>query len=508
MTKKTIILIGFIILKFVLQYVLLSPEYDLQRDEYLHLDQAHHLAWGYLSVPPVTSWFSYLIFLLGNSVFWVKFFPALFGALTLLVVWKTTELLKGNLYALVLGATCILLSSLLRINMLYQPNSLDVLCWTAFYYVVIQYITTEKSKWFYIGAIVFAFGFLNKYNILFLLIGFFPALLLSKQRTILANKKFYFASILGILLILPNLLWQYNNHFPIVHHMKELAETQLVNVDRMGFLKEQILFFIGSIFVILSAFYALLFYKPFEKYKFFFGSIIFTLIVFIYFKAKAYYAIGLYPIYIAFGAVFLSDVLNSGWKKYLRPVFILIPILLFIPIYNLAFPNKSPEYIVKHPEKYQKLGMLRWEDGKDHALPQDFADMLGWKELARKTDSVYSTLENPEKTLILCDNYGQAGAINYYTKKGIKAVSFNADYVNWFNLNILYKNLIRVKEFDENNDEIKETSPYFKTAKISGEITDKFAREYKTTIFVFTDAKININKRIEQEIKEEKNYDK
>ncbi|MBF4508754.1 glycosyltransferase family 39 protein [Flavobacterium sp. JLP] len=508
MTKKTIILIGFIILKFVLQYVLLSPEYDLQRDEYLHLDQAHHLAWGYLSVPPVTSWFSYLIFLLGNSVFWVKFFPALFGALTLLVVWKTTELLKGNLYALVLGATCILLSSLLRINMLYQPNSLDVLCWTAFYYVVIQYITTEKSKWFYIGAIVFAFGFLNKYNILFLLIGFFPALLLSKQRTILANKKFYFASILGILLILPNLLWQYNNHFPIVHHMKELAETQLVNVDRIGFLKEQILFFIGSIFVILSAFYALLFYKPFEKYKFFFGSIIFTLIVFIYFKAKAYYAIGLYPIYIAFGAVFLSDVLNSGWKKYLRPVFILIPILLFIPIYNLAFPNKSPEYIVKHPEKYQKLGMLRWEDGKDHALPQDFADMLGWKELARKTDSVYSTLENPEKTLILCDNYGQAGAINYYTKKGIKAVSFNADYVNWFNLNILYKNLIRVKEFEEDNDEIKETSPYFKTAKISGEITDKFAREYKTTIFVFTDAKININKRIEQEIKEEKNYDK
>lgn len=55
MSKKTIILLGFIILKFVLQYALISPEYDLQRDEYLHLDQAHHLAWGYLSVPPVTS---------------------------------------------------------------------------------------------------------------------------------------------------------------------------------------------------------------------------------------------------------------------------------------------------------------------------------------------------------------------------------------------------------------------------------------------------------------------
>ena len=504
MTKKTILLFGFIILKFALQYVLLSPEYDLHRDEYLHLDQAHHLSWGYLSVPPVTSWISYIIFLLGNSIFWVKFFPALFGVLTLLLVWKTIEVLKGNLYALVLGATSIVFSCLLRINMLYQPNALDVLSWTAFYYVVIQYITTEKKKWLYIGSIVFALGFLNKYNILFLLIGLFPAVLLSGHRKILTDKNFYFALILGLLLIFPNLLWQYNNQFPIVHHMKELAETQLVNVDRIGFLKEQVLFFAGSLFVILSSFYALAFYKPFKKYRFFLGAIVFTLIVFLYFKAKAYYAIGLYPVYIAFGSFFVSATLQTGWKRYLQPILIIIPLLLFIPMYNFVFPNKSPEYILKNSEQYKNLGLLRWEDGKDHQLPQDFADMLGWKELARKTDSAYAVLSNPEETLILCDNYGQAGAINYYTKKGIKAVSFNADYVNWIQLNVPYKNLIRVKEYEENNTEIKETSPYFESSVIAGEITNKNAREYKTTIFVFTGAKININKRIEKEIEEVK----
>ncbi|SHM74197.1 glycosyltransferase family 39 protein [Flavobacterium saccharophilum] len=508
MTKKTIILIAFIILKFVLQYVLISPEYDLQRDEYLHLDQAHHLAWGYLSVPPVTSWFSYLIFLLGNSVFWVKFFPALFGVLTLIMVWKTIETLKGNLYALILGATCILFSCLLRLNTLYQPNSLDVLCWTAFYYVLIQYITTEEKKWFYIGAVLFAFGFLNKYNILFLLIGLLPALLLSSQRKILAEKKLYFALILGLLLILPNLVWQYNNQFPIVHHMKKLAETQLVNVDRIDFLKEQLLFFIGSFLVILSGLYALLFYKPFAKYKLFFACIIFTLLVFIYFKAKAYYAIGLYPVYIAFGAVFLSNILNTGWKRYLQPVFILIPLLLFIPMYNLAFPNKSPEYIAQHPDKYKDLGMLRWEDGKEHTLPQDFADMLGWKELARKTDSLYASLPNPEKTLVLCDNYGQAGAINYYSKKGIKAVSFNADYVNWFNLDVKYKNVIRVIEYEEAEAEFKETSQHFESSAYAGQITNKYAREYKTSIFTFINAKVDINKILEQEIKEVTDYSK
>ncbi|PBJ11918.1 glycosyltransferase family 39 protein [Flavobacterium sp. ACN6] len=506
MTKKTLLLIGFIILKFVLQYVLISPEYDLQRDEYLHLDQAHHLAWGYLSVPPVTSWFSYLIFLLGNSVFSVKFFPALFGALTLLTVWKTIELLKGNLYALILGALGILFSCLLRLNMLYQPNSLDVLCWTLFYYVLIQYITSENTKWLYIGAVVFAFGFLNKYNILFLLLGLIPAILLSKQRKILAQKQLYFALILGLLLILPNLVWQYRNQFPIVHHMKELAETQLVNVDLAGFLKEQILFFIGSLFVILAALYAFVRYKPFQKYQLFLSAFIFTLLIFIYFKAKSYYVIGLYPIYIGFGAVYLSEILKDGWKRFLKPVFILIPLLLFIPMYNVAFPNKSPEYMVANSAQYRALGMLRWEDGKEHQLPQDFADMLGWKELAGKVDSIYAKLPNQKETIVICDNYGQAGAINYYTKKGIRAVSFNADYVNWFNLDIRYKNLIRVKNFEENSDEFKTTSPFFEKAFIGGQITNKYAREYQAAIFVFLNAKININPRLEQEIEEEKNY--
>jgi hypothetical protein len=335
-------------------------------------------------------------------------------------------------------------------------------------------------------------------------LGLIPAILLSKQQKMLAKKEFYFALILGLVLILPNLYWQYSNHLPIVHHMKELAETQLVNVNLSDFLKEQILFFIGGLLVILAGLYAVLFYKSFKKYQLFFASFFFTLLIFIYFKAKAYYAIGLYPIYIAFGAVYIAEILNTGWKRFLKPVFILIPLLLFIPIYNVAFPNKSPEYMVAHSEPYKKLGLLRWEDGKDQHLPQDFADMLGWKELARKTDSLYALLPNQKETIVLCDNYGQAGAINYYTKKGIKAVSFNADYLNWFDLTIKYKNLIRVKDFEENDKEMKETSPYFESAVIGGQVTNQYARGYGATIFIFKNAKVDINKRLEQEINEEK----
>ncbi|RIV23930.1 glycosyl transferase [Fibrisoma montanum] len=499
-TRQTLLLLGFILLKFILQYSLISPEYDLQRDEYLHLDQASHLAWGYLSVPPFTSWLSWIIRQLGNSVFWVKFFPALFGAMTIGVVWKTIQALNGNTFALVLGATCVLFSVLLRLNTLYQPNSLDVLCWTSLYFIVLKCIQTQRLSWFLAGGVVFAVGFLNKYNIGFLLAGLIPALLLTRQRSLLFTRKALLACLVGALLVLPNLLWQYNNGFPVIHHMNQLAAYQLVNVDRWAFLRAQFFFFAGSSFVIGMALYALLVYPPFRPYRSFFWAFFGTLVVFLYFRAKDYYAIGLYPIYLAFGSVFIANKVQTGRLRYLQPVCLLIPIVFFGFMYQFAFPNRSPAYIVAHSRMYQQLGMLRWEDGKDHPLPQDYADMLGWQELAAKVDQLYAKLPEPDRTLVLCDNYGQAGAINYYTKQGIRAVSFNADYVNWFDLDTYYTNLIRVKEAGEVGEELRETSPFFRTALVGGNIQNPWAREQGTTIFVFTGAKVDIRRRINAEI--------
>ncbi|GAB4110042.1 MAG: hypothetical protein OHK0057_21820 [Thermoflexibacter sp.] len=149
--------------------------------------------------------------------------------------------------------------------------------------------------------------------------------------------------------------------------------------------------------------------------------------------------------------------------------------------------------------------MLRWEDGKDHLLPQDYADMLGWSELAQKVDSAYLGLPNKDNTLVLCDNYGQAGAINYYTKQNIIAVSFNADYLNWFDLSKKYEHVIRVKEQGNVNEELQETAPFFQTSRVFDSITNKYAREAGTTIFAFGKAKIDIRERLKKEIDENKN---
>ncbi|MGN7864966.1 glycosyltransferase family 39 protein [Chryseobacterium sp. 22458] len=505
MKKNYWILVLFVLAKFILQYSLISPEYELHRDEYLHLDQANHLAWGYLSVPPVNSWLAWIIKILGNSIFWVKFFPALFGALTIVLTWKVVEELNGNLFAKILASLGILFSVLLRVNMLFQPTSLEIFLWLFFYYSLIKYFNSQKVKWLYISAIIVGIGMLNKYNIAFSLLGLIPALLLTEQRKIFMQPHVYWAALLALIIISPNLLWQYQNQFPVIHHMKELSERQLVHVSRTEFMKSQILFFVGVIFVLISGWGALLLYKPFEKFRFFFWSYIFTITLFLFFKAKDYYAIGLYPVYIAFGAVFLGNVFEKSWKRFLKPVCLLIPVLLFLPLYNVAFPNKSPEYIVSHQSQYKKLGLLRWEDGKDHLLPQDFADMQGWKELAQKVDKEYSRLSKTGNTMVLCDNYGQTGAINYYSKAGVTAMSFHADYINWIDLSKKYKNVIRVKDASEAGKELKESGSFFEVAKLEDSITNTYARERGTAIFSLQGAKIDVNKRIQDEIIEVKN---
>ncbi|GGN04047.1 hypothetical protein GCM10010967_43660 [Dyadobacter beijingensis] len=501
MNQRTALLLAFIALKFLLQYFLIIPEYELHRDEYLHLDQANHLAWGYLSVPPATSLIGWIIQALGNGEWAVRFFPALFGALTLLVVWKAVERLGGNLYACVLAGSCVVFSVLLRLNQLFQPNSLDVLCWTSLYFFLIGYIQSRSVRWLYGFAVVFAVGFLNKYNIAFAVIGLLPAILVSSQRTLLLNRHVYFALLAALVLISPNLIWQYQNGFPVIHHMHLLAKTQLVNVSRADFLKEQLLHFMGALAVIVAGLYGLLVYRPLVPYRLFFFSMVITLCLFVYLRAKGYYAIGIYPIYIAFGAVFVGAKVNAAW---VRALFVLIPVVLFIPLFQVAFPNKTPEQIIADPEPYRKLGMLRWEDGKDHQLPQDFADMVGWRELAGKVDKAYAAMPDDNLTLVLCDNYGQAGAINYYTQMGVRAVTFNADYINWFDLTKNYKHLIRVKTWGDEGDEMQETGPLFASGFKSDSVTNLFSREWGTAVYVFKDAKADFRGRLEKEIEAER----
>ncbi len=478
-------------------YVLIHPVYDLQRDEYLHLDQANHLAWGYTSVPPFTSWISWIIKALGNSAFWVKFFPALFGAITTVLVWKIIETLKGGAFALLLGVIAVTFSVVSRLNILYQPNSFDVLSWTLMYFLLIRYISTGAAKWLWLLGAAFAIGFLNKYNVLFLLLGTLPALLITGQHKLVLKRDFYIAVGIALLLILPNLFWQVQHDFPVIRHMKELRRTQLVNVRLSDYLTDQVLYFAGSIFVLIAGLVSLILYKPFKQYRFVFFSFLFTTLLFLYFRAKSYYAIGLYPVLLAFGSVYLEKALDKDRRRYIRPICLFIPLLVFIPVVEAAFPIYTPEGFGQTALRTGK--MHRWEDGKEYILSQDFADMLGWKELAAEVDSVYASIPDKHSLIVFCDNYGQAGAINYYKKnKGYRAQSFNADYINWYKDEPV-KTIIRIKEFNNDPGRLEGEYALFNKVHLAGQIDNKYAREYKTEIYILEQPKADIRKFLDEE---------
>jgi hypothetical protein len=114
------------------------------------------------------------------------------------------------------------------------------------------------------------------------------------------------------------------------------------------------------------------------------------------------------------------------------------------------------------------------------------------------------SLNDPKHTLVYCDNYGQAGAVNYYSKiKGMQAVSYNADYLNWFPLNDTIKHVIQVKEAKDVYREEADQQTNFISVKRFGIIETPFAREKGTAILILKNAKINLNQLISKEIAEE-----
>jgi len=480
------ILLVIIAIKFILQYIVVNPVYELHRDEFLHLDQAKHLAFGFISVPPFTSLISKIILLLGGDIFWVRFFPALFGALTIIFVWLIVEALGGKLFSKILASSALLFSLLVRINILFQPNSFDILSWTIIFFLLIKFVQSEKSKWLFLLSVIIALGLYNKYNLAFLIIGLLASLLLTSQRKIFSNISFWKAVLIAAILFLPNIIWQVVNHFPIVEHMKVLKATQLDNNSASGFMKSQLLYFFGSLPLTIGALIAFILFKPFKKFRFVGLTFALVMALFTVLKAKDYYAIGLFPVLFAFGSVYFESILSGYRKPVIVTILICFNLFISVSTAKLVLPILSPSEIRKNSQAFEKMGLLRWEDGKNHSLPQDFADMIGWREMADISLKAYKMIpaNELESTMIFCDNYGQTGALNYYNRgKMPEAYSFATDYIYWLPRMKKIQNILIVGDRPD-----KRVTDLFTGVQLVGTVENEYAREKGTGIYLMTGA--------------------
>lgn len=488
MRRETLLLVFLLLLKFCLPFLLQHPAYELHRDEYLYYEQGQHLDLGYLENPPLIGAFAFVSSLLGGSVFWIKFWPALFGAATLWVTVFMVKELGGKRYAEVLAALGILFTAYLRIHFLFQPNFLDIFFWSLSAYFVIRYINTNNTRNLYYLATSLASGWYSKYSVLFFIAALFIAILLTPYRKLFVTKHFWYAILLGAVLIIPNILWQYFHNWPLFHHMQELQETQLQHLSKADFIKEQVLMLLPVVFLWIGGVVWL-----FKQQRYRIIAICFLAIILLIMlgSGKGYYALGAYPMVLAAGAVWAERVtLNYRW---LRIGFAVIILAISFPFIPVLLPMQKPAEMAAFNQNFRlaNLGLLRWEDGKDHALQQDFADMLGWKELTEKTEKVFEKQPDSVKAsmLVYCANYGLAASMKYYAKDEAfrnKIVSENGTFLLWASERFYFKHLFYID--DELPDKDDNVLKRFAAMTLVDSCTNPYSRQYRTKIFHFQNA--------------------
>ena len=495
----------FAVVKFISGLLLAGyGTYELHRDEYLYLDYGRHLAWGYIEVPPLTALQSWVTLTLGGGFFLVKMWPLLWGALTIYVVVRLARQLGGGPWAQALAGVCYLTTGYGRLNLLFQPNSFEVLSFTLATYLLVRHAQPDgRPRHLYALGVVLGLGILNKYTAFFFGAAALGALLLTTPRTF-GRQPIWLAAGLALLVAAPTLLWQVQHGLPFRHHMALLHEQQLVHVTLGEFWKDQLLMNLPALLVWVPGLGAALRGRPAPAARA--AGLVYAggLLILSVLHGKSYYALGYYPALFAVGAVWWQAQLAA--RPRLQVALLGLPVLLLAPIFCIIYPLLSPAQMMRFGQRplYQKLGINRWEDGRVHPLPQDFADMQGWQELADKTYQAYQALPDSTRagTLLKCGNYGQAGAINYYNRRRAlpTAHSINGSYLYWFAPRPArpYHHLLLVGQEDS-----VALAPHFRSFRKVGEVTNPYAQEQGTSIYLGTAPDTAVMRRIYTELQAE-----
>jgi hypothetical protein len=148
-------------------------------------------------------------------------------------------------------------------------------------------------------------------------------------------------------------------------------------------------------------------------------SCIGALLILLAMHGKGYYLLPVYPVMFGAGAGWVervSDYLahNRG-RAVVRVVVAIVIVAYGAFVLPFGLPVLQPETMARYATMGPG-GMVTTNTGQTLQLPQDYADMLGWRERVQAVAHVYDSLppDMRAKAVIAAENYGQAGAIDYY----------------------------------------------------------------------------------------------
>lgn len=450
-------IVAYVALARLVLYFFSAPHYGYFRDELYYLACGRHPAWGYVDQPPLIAWIAWLLeHSVGTSLWMLRLLPALAGAATVILAGVLAHELGGRRWAVFLAPLASLAPPIfLTMSHLFTMNAFDPVLWTGIALLFVRIAKTGNQRlWIAIGALA-GVTLLNKYGIAFWVAALIAGMLLTPMRASFLRSWFWLGTALAAVIALPNFLWQWRHQFPFLQLMHNVRqEGRDISLPPLPFLKTQaeMLGYVAAVLVVLALLFC--FSRNGRPYRALGWAYLIFLGTMMALHAKMYYLAPVYPMMFAAGAVWLEGAAERKRWRWTRPALaaaIAAVSVLYLP---MALPILSvPSFLAYE----HKLGIRqpKFEHTRPSVLPQIYADMFGWPEMAERVATFYRTLppEEQRQTAIFANDYGEGGAIDFFGPRyGLpEAISGHQNYWVWGPRDYTGASLIVLGEGDERN---------------------------------------------------------
>lgn len=390
--------------------------YGFHRDEFLYLAMGRHLDLFRMDFPPLIALLAEAQrATLGDSLIAIRLAPALAGGAIILCTGLLARDMGGGRFAQAFAMVCVLANVLfLRTASLFQPVVFDQLWWTLGYFALLRLARDPAPRWWLTLGAAAGLGLLTKFSILFFGVGVFVALLATPMRGALRTRWPWLAFGLVLLIGSPSIAGQVALDWPLRQQMSGLQQTQLARVTVGEFLGTQLLFGVGALVALVGL--VSLLRGRLRAFRAVGIATLVSFLVLLAMRGKPYYTGPIYPALFAAGAVTLEGVRHARIGPILRWGSLGLVLAYGVVAMPVGLPVLPPAVMARYAAWLGITATVRTNRGELLALPQDYADMLGWEQQSAAVARAYHSLGPAERAdaVLIAANYGEAGALDFY----------------------------------------------------------------------------------------------
>jgi len=419
MPCATKLLVALALIK-LLAHCATNFQYGFFRDELYYIQWSKHLAWGYVEQPPFTALAILLTRMtLGDSLFALRFLPAVCGAVIVLLAGLMAWEMGGGRFAQGMAALSVLIGpTFLGNHALMTINVFDQFFWVVCAYVLIRLIRTgNPTLWLWFGLFA-GLGLMNKLTMPFFGAAVIGALLLTPHRRFFLQREIWLGGVIALALFTPYLVWLATHNWASLDWMINYGSgSKTAQASFLSWLYMQVITVHPFTLPIwLSGLYFCFLTTDGRPYRVLGWIFIILYAVFFLLKAKFYFLSPAFPMILAAGSVHVERWYNKKQPRWLKPAYISALVAGGLLSAPLALPVLPPKALVKYLAPLGGNAGIKMEQLEEAELPQHFADQFGWETMVERVAEVYNSLGPYDKAqcAIFASNYGEAAAVDFY----------------------------------------------------------------------------------------------